>query len=243
MNSTEVFYERLNRPMNDLSLPRRRQDVLFDKKWKIFLRQARLFCFLPFIDAVFAAGSMALGNVHETSDFDVIVLCRYGRIFTARAFCILTFELLGKRREKLTHKEEASDMVCLNHFVTEKSSCLAEPHNLYWQELYKNLVPLYGEDKTIRDFFKTNDWMGERTYIGDIRHKNPRSRLKIFLEYILSGLIGNKLEAFLKKLQVRRIKNNLEKDVHGFEPRLRVSDEELEFHPDTKRIRELVRLD
>src|SRR3989344_4872687 len=195
MINSEVFYKRLERPLGDLNLTRRRQDVLLDKKWKIFLRQARLFHYLPFVEAVFAAGSMALGNVRETSDFDVIIACRKAHIFTARAFCILTFELLGKRREKLTHKEEASDMVCLNHFVTEKSSCLAEPHNLYWQELYKNLVPLYGEDKTIRDFFKTNDWMGERTYIGDIRHKNPRSRLKIFLEYILSGLIGNKLRS------------------------------------------------
>lgn len=236
LSKLDLFYNRLGRPISDLNLTRRRQDVLFDKKWKLFLRQARLFRYLPFVEAVLAAGSMALGNVRETSDFDVIVACRYGRIFTARAFCIFCFGLLGRRREKLTHKEEASDMICLNHFVTERSFRLASPHNIYWQELYRNLVPLYGQDETIRKFFKANEWIRERTYVGDIRHKNPPSRIKMFLEFILGGPIGNALESILRKLQLGRIKHNLEKDTGGFEPRLRVSDEELEFHPDTRRI-------
>ena len=242
MINSEVFYKRLERPLGDLNLTRRRQDVLFDKKWKLFLRQARLFRYLPFVEAVLAAGSMALGNVRETSDFDVIIACRKAHIFTARAFCILCFSILGKRREKLTHKEEASDMICLNHFVTEKSYRLSPPHNLYWQELYKNLVPLYGQDETIRKFFKANEWMGERNYVGDIRYLNQASRIKMFLEFILDGYIGNIFESVLGKLQLRRIKHNLEKDTGGFEPRLRVSDEELEFHPDTRRISELVKL-
>ena len=42
MNSeTVTFYERLGRKPGDLGLERRKQDVLYDKKWKIFLRRAR----------------------------------------------------------------------------------------------------------------------------------------------------------------------------------------------------------
>lgn len=239
MDAVETFYERLGRPLGDLSLLRRRQDVLLDKKWKIFFCQAHLFRFLPFVDGALAAGSMALGNVHESSDFDVIVVCRNGRIFTARAWCILFFSLFGKRRKKLTHKEEASNMICLNHFVTRNSFCLAPPHNLYWQELYKNLVPVYGGDVTIQEFFEANSWADREKYIGDIRHKQKSSLFKKAIELMLGGAFGNVLERGFRQMQLRRIKNNLAKE-SGFEPRLKVSDEELEFHPDTKRIYSLL---
>lgn len=120
---------------------------------------------------------MALGNVHQDSDFDVIVGAKSGRIFTARFFCILMFGLLGRRRhakrgylprsagrQKLSHREAASNKICFNHFVTPRSYCLKPPHNIYWRELYQNLVPIYGRKEKIREFFEANNWMGERIY-------------------------------------------------------------------------------
>jgi len=163
-NKTSEFYRRLGQPAGDFSLKRRQQDVLFDKKWLRFLELARFFGYLPFIDFVFGAGSMALGNVHQDSDFDVIVGAKSGRIFTTRFFCVLMFGLLGRRRQKLSHKEAASDNICFNHFVAPESYCLRPPHNIYWQELYRNLVPIYGREEKIGEFFKANDWMGERIY-------------------------------------------------------------------------------
>lgn len=238
---TQIFYQRLGRPIGDFNLERRRQDVLHDTKWKVFLKRRERFRFIPFVDFAFAAGSMALGNVHKSSDFDVIVGCRYGRIFTARFFAALAFGLFNQRRKKLSHHEEANNKICLNHFITEKSLRLAPPHNLYWQELYKNLVPLYGDAEKVKAFWAANDWLGkERIYIGDRRHGQSRSFVKIAAEKILSGVFGDLVESFLRSIQLRRIENNLKNEPLGFEPRLRYDDSELEFHPDTERIRNLV---
>jgi len=241
MNNLATFYDRLGRPVNDLALQRRQQDVLRDVKWKTFLKRARKFKYIPFVDFVFAAGSMALGNVRDTSDFDVIVGCRYGRIFTARFFCIFSFGIFNQRRKKISHREEAGDKICLNHFVTERSMRLGTPYNIYWQELYKNLVPLYGKDVLIKKFLDANDWVGEsRNYFGDRRHFSGNSYFKKFAEAVLDGRLGEIIESAFRTLQLKRIHHNLESEKTGFEPRLRYDDEELEFHPDTKRIHELV---
>ena len=239
-NKTSEFYRRLGQPAGDFSLKRRQQDVLFDKKWLRFLELARFFGYLPFIDFVFGAGSMALGNVHQDSDFDVIVGAKSGRIFTTRFFCVLMFGLLGRRRQKLSHKEAASDNICFNHFVAPESYCLRPPHNIYWQELYRNLVPIYGREEKIGEFFKANGWIGERNYSDDLRHKFHKPGFAgLFLEKILGGGFGDFIERFLKYVQVQRIKKSL-KDSMGFEPRLVFNDKELEFHPDTLRIHKLV---
>jgi len=247
-NKVQEFYQRLGRPPGQFFLARRQQDVLFDKKWLRFLKTAQFFRHLPFIDFVLGAGSMALGNVHQDSDFDVIVGVKSGRIFTARFFCILMFGLLGKRRQKLSHKEAASDKICFNHFITPKSYRLKPPYNAYWQELYKNLVPIYGSKEKIQEFFKANDWIGERVYGDDLRHEfYESSPVGKFLEKILSGRLGDFKERILKQIQIKRIKKSLKDGLgfdhaeRGFEPRLIYSDDELEFHPDTLRINRLIK--
>jgi len=253
-NKIAEFYKSLGRPAGDFCLERRQQDVLFDEKWLRFVKLSGLFRHLPFVEFVFGAGSMALGNVNQNSDFDVIVGVKSGRIWTTRFFCILAFDLIGRRRKKLSHKEEASNKFCFNHFVSLKSYCLRPPYNVYWQELYRNLVPIYGRKEKIQEFFKANGWAGlrhaeagsglakagEQIYSDDLRHRiyGP-SFLGIFMEKILTGRIGDFTEKVLRKIQIQRIEKGL-KDGLGFEPRLFFNDDELEFHPDTLRINKLV---
>lgn len=213
--------------------------MLYDEKWIKFLRRTWPFRFIPFVELALTAGSMAIGNVSPKSDFDVIVAARTGRIFTARAFAILIFGALGWRRRKLSHKEDAADKICLNHFVTEKSFRLSGPHDRYWQTLYKNLVPVYGSAEKVNNFFSVNnDWVGEPViYRDDLRHRHREpSASKVFMEKLLGGWLGDRLENFLKKIQIRRIERNLANDPPGYQPRIIYNNDELEFHPDTARI-------
>lgn len=240
-DDAKAFYERLNRPPGEYHLARRRQDVLHDKKWKLLARRGRLFRHIPFVGAALAAGSMALGNVRETSDFDVLVIARPGRIFTARFFSILFFGARGWRRTKLSHHETAADKICLNHFVTTEKMRLDPPHNVYWEELYRHLVPLYGSPEAVNLFFAANDWIDPpRRYRDDLRHQSGEpSRTRRALEAAFRGGAGDRLEGMLKKLQVRRIERGLAASA-GHNPRIRYGDTELEFHPDTRRIDEMV---
>lgn len=219
-------------------IAKRQQQVLHDKKWIRFLRRTWLFRWIPFVEFSLAAGSMATGKVSPGSDFDVIVGARSGRIFTARFFSVIAFGFFGWRRTKLDHKESATDKVCLNHFVTEKSYRLAPPHNSYWKDLYANLVPVFGDTGKIREFFDANkDWLDEaRLYGDDLRHAHRAdSRAKKFWERLLGGRFGEWVEKNLRAIQIARIERGLGTD-SGYKPRIIYTDDELEFHPDTSRI-------
>ncbi len=244
------------------STTRAATQVLYDKKWFLLLRRSWVFRNLPFVDFALAAGSMATGAVREESDFDVILGCRGGRIFTARFFAVLIFGALGWRRKKLhlgeERPEETKNKICLNHFVTERSYRLRPPHSPYWKTLYQALVPIYGDRKKIAAFFAANaSWCApaiqyftvlnvtrvNRDTIGamDLRYQNrPPSLGRRILERLLGGRLGNAAEQFLKRAQIRRIERGLRANA-GYKPRVIYSDEELEFHPDTRRIEELER--
>lgn len=112
--------------------------VLYDQKRLKLLRRARLFNWVPFVEKVFLAGSMALGHVHENSDFDVIVVTAPGRLYTARFFCLLLFGLAGWRRTLTNPK----DGFCFNHFVINDRS-LMEPFGEYGAQLKKNLEEIF----------------------------------------------------------------------------------------------------
>lgn len=220
-------------------LEHRMQQVLHDKKWKVFRARSWPWRYLPFVECVLAAGSMATGAVHAHSDFDVIVAAKKGRIFTARFFSVLLLGLLGWRRPKLSHKDAANNKLCLNHFVTKASYTLEKPWNSYWQNLYRHLVPVFGDADKVNAFFAANkELMNEtRIYHDDLRHVHrASSSMKRWLEERLRGAWGNRLEQFLKRIQIARIEKSLHHDPPGHNPRIRYSDDELEFHPDTRRI-------
>jgi len=224
--------------MNEKVLENRRRQVLYDKKWIIFLKKTWVLRHIPFIEFTLAAGSMALGNVHKDSDFDVIIAARPGKIFTSRFFSVLFFSLLGWRRKKLTHHGAARDKICLNHFITKDSYRLSPPYNKYWKALYVSIVPLYGAPAAIDNFFLANEeWLDKkRHYEDDLRHRYRKPSLfKQGLEFLLTGKFGDWFERVQRKIQVRRIENGLSLET-GYKPRIIYNDKELEFHPDTARM-------
>lgn len=224
--------------MRSAVIAARERQVLYDTKWKKFLSRARLFRHIPFAEFAFGAGSMAVGGVHQDSDFDVLVGARRGRIWSTRFFAVLAFGMFGWRRKKLTHHEAASDKICLNHFVTERSFALSPPHTVSWRTLYARLVPLYGTAETVQAFFDANaSWMGERRIYGDdLRHEYlAPSRLKRMMERMLAGRTGDIVEWVVKSVQSALIRRNLHSPELGNAPRIVYTDDELEFHPDTRR--------
>ena len=216
---------------------------VLEKKWRKFLGYRSIFSFIPFLDFVIVAGSLAFGKVHENSDFDIIVGAKKGRIFTVRFFAVALFGLLSIRRKGIDHKIASKDKICLNHFVTEASYRLSPPHDLYWQKLYRNLEPVYGNSHAVEMFFRKNrDWCGrEEIFLNrDLWQETKLNSFRKILEITLRGSLGNIFERFLKKFQLNRIQKSLKRD-SGYKPRLRYNDEELEFHPDTARIEAIIK--
>ncbi len=211
-------------------------------KWNKLLSRVWVFNFIPFVELVFVAGSMAMGTISEGSDFDVIVGVKKGRIFMARFCCVLFFGLLGWRRGKNTNDLEVKNKFCFSHFITSEKYCLSGPYNSYWKKLYSSLVPVYGNIESIQRFYDDNaEWMGEkRIYKTDKKHLYKKiGFLKGILEKLLSGKIGNFLEKRFKNIQIKKIEKSL-KIENLYKPRITYNDKELEFHPDTGRIEEML---
>lgn len=206
---------------------------LYDRKWSKFLRRVKLFRFVPFVDFVMAAGSLATGKLREESDFDVIVGARKGRIFTVRFFAAAVFQVLGYRRKAIDHSNEAKDKICLNHFVAVDGYRLDPPYDGTLEELYRSLVPIMGDEEKIKEFFKSNDWLEPpRQYKRDERYMGEgRSWVKNVLKALLGGAFGDWLEQRLKNMQMRRIERGLESAM-AHKGEIKYSDEELRFHPD-----------
>lgn len=234
------------------AIAERQQQVLHDIKWHVLIKRTWLLRHIPFIELAFGSGSLAVGNVDNESDFDLLIGARRGRIFTARFFATIYFGVFGWRRSKEHGNTQAANKMCLNHFVTRATYRLQLPHNEYWRLLYQRLVPVYGSERSIQEFFDANrDWAGERGIVADerYRHQTP-SGSKLFIEQLLSSSLGDKLERWLKGFQVRRIERGLHaavgaRAVHrmrvagtGVEARITLppliiyTDDELEFHPD-----------
>lgn len=213
---------------------------MINQKWEILRQRSWPFKYIPFVDFVLVAGSMAMGDAKEDSDFDVIVAVRQGKIFTVRFLCWLIFGLLGRRAQhNLSSSDDdklSRDRFCFNHFVTEKSYRFSPPYNKYWQELYQNLAPIYGRKDLIKKFWEANrSWAGEKEY-GYNYFIGKRSWLvNKIAEKLIGGFLGRVLETVLRKIQVFKIKNNIKKSGLGYEPRIKYGGAELEFHPDTKR--------
>lgn len=220
-------YKVLGRPPVG-SMERRRRDLLHDLKWWKLLARAGWFRFLPFIEFVMVSGSMALGNVTEKSDFDLLVGVRNGRMFTARYFALALFTLLGLRRINDDPKS-SPDKFCFNHFVTEHAYS-KPPYNAYRRELYRNLVPIAGDPERIRAFFKANGWCGRKEDALDLRYRYPgKNAFARFLEFLLGGHIGDFLEIRIATpIAKRRLQKYVSKEGSG--GRVVVTDEELEFH-------------
>ena len=205
------------------------------KKWRLFLKRIWPFSLIPFIDFVFASGSLATGKIHENSDFDVLIGVKENRIFTVRFFCFLIFSLLGWRRKKMSRDGDESDKICLNHFVTSKKYRLSSlKYNDYQKSLYANLVPILGDKKLIQEFWDANkDWMEYRKeYLADYRHYYAEKKFyQKFLEYFLSGKAGDILEKVFKRIQMGFSERSAKTEINP-NSRIIFSDQELEFHPD-----------
>jgi len=197
------------------------------EKWEILLKHRELFSHIPFLDFALVSGSLALGNARESSDFDITIGARRGRIFTTRFFTLLTFGIRGLRRRP----KDGKDKFCFPHFVAPDGYRLMGPHTFGWHQIYQNLIPIYGNEDAVIKFFKANDWVERAPVVfGNTWMPAKKSVSRIVCEVLLTGPLGSIFEWIIKKVQLAKIKK--QKDVREREKgaRIYLRDDELECH-------------
>lgn len=215
-------------------------------KWKILLRCAPFLAWVPFVRSLAGSGSLAQDNTKVSSDLDVLVIVREGRIWTTRLLLLIVTSVLGRRRKY--YDRNAPDMVCLNHYIAESSLPVASAiQNVAMAMQYASLVSLY-YDHGIRNFKQRNAvWIDGHVRFPvqpDVRHKYTillggiAAFFKHQLELLLQEPLGDYIEEMAEYIQRWMVKRHQDFSRPG---RIALSSSELAFHPDTK-IPAIVRL-
>ena len=197
--------------------------------------------------------------IKPSSDIDILIIAKSGRIYTCRAAVLFWAGLSGLKRSSRSEKTHAGRF-CFNYFLTE--NFLEIPHNRgekvdkYCAENYSKSVLLWGDQKLFERFMSINlKWMRKyinvtkrpQNYFTERAQKKENSQfvfsrnlyirsrkeLQKIIEIILSKRFGNWLEYTLRNIQIKRIKKDPASKKY---PKFIVfNDRELRFHhPKTK---------
>jgi len=215
--------------------------ALAQQKWKITRRVVGWLTWLPFVRMIGGSGSLAMFNTDEESDLDLFVVTGRKRIWTTRLGLLIVSQLSGRRRKYWN--VVAPDKICLNHFVTEDSLLMdREIRNLYTAQLYAKFVPLFGTG-VYKEWWEANlvwirkwimcpevNWLPSSLFVGVRVWLEGVKRL---FESVLVELPGDIIESVGRKLQLWSIEKH-RKGQDGWYDRIKLSDKELAFHPNTK---------
>ncbi len=208
------------------------KNKIAEEKWKKAKKYVSWLKTLPYVEIIFASGSLALGHTTYESDLDVLVVAKKGRIWLARLLLTLAAGFLGVRRTK--YEKVAPDKICLNHFITDNSLRISF-ESLYNAQTYVHMTPLYYKNQSlVAEFYRQNEWVKKFLpncswpplfQLRAVRTRRLFSAFKKGVEFVLDLLrLGAVLDKFSEKIQKPRINTNLP-------GRIIASDEQLEFHP------------
>lgn len=161
---------------------------------------------VPFIKNISVINSLSYNGVSENSDIDILIITKKNRLWTARAFTILLLELIGQNKNKWYK----AGKFCMGFAFDETKLDLSkikfqkDVDFTYW---LANLTPVY--DRGIyKDLISENQWLkNELPNWEEKKVNNKKEKIKT-IERILSGQLGNRLENWLGKIQIKRIWND-----------------------------------
>lgn len=225
---------------------RRQKTADNDFKHKITKRAAKKIRWVPFARAMLVCNNTSFEMADRTSDIDVVIIVKHGRMWTARLLVTLWLSLFGLRR----NKKETVNKICLSFYVSDSSLNLAdlvitEPDIgfMYWVVQF---VAVYDPDGLQVNILQQNQWikkylpnafaasaMGSRFKVEDNRWaklwRNSWQRA-------WGGAYGHLVERQAKAIQRAKMRRNLHSVQDEPDTRVVVSDEVLKFHEQDRRL-------
>jgi hypothetical protein len=172
----------------DLVQIRVRRESLSRKAYERACWYGRLLGGLPFVRMVALTGSLAMSNSEQAGDYDYMLVAAQGRVWTARIFALLLNKFANVFGET----------ICPNLIVAE-TVLEWKIHNLYSAHEIVQMILIAGRS-VYNDLRVVNNWVLEYLPNWEIdRETNlneQTSILKKLAEYILSGKLGDRFEAW-----------------------------------------------
>jgi len=176
-----------------------------DRLWQRARRFVHVLRLVPFVRMIAITGALAMNNSSAGDDIDVLIVTAPDRVWLTRAFAI-ALVYAGKL---------GGDTLCPNYVISERALAL-DKHTLFVAHEFAQMVPVYGRDVYDR-MYVANRWIqtmlpnaarplrsGSDQQPGLIGRSFKRS-----IERLLSGRLGDSLEAWEMRRKIRKFQRRL----------------------------------
>jgi hypothetical protein len=207
-----------------------------EQKWKRTRRYVRLLAAMPYVDGVWLVNSMGWENARQSSDIDLLIVARPGRIWSARFWTTAVMKLLRQR----PHEQVNERAICLSLYVAADALNLQpyrlSAHDIHYTFWVNQCYPLYDRG-AYAAFQQQNSWLQE--IFDNVQWSQTMERRNIRLSPFANGckkilqLFCN--ERLLKKIQWRILPNQL-RALANHDQQVVMNDHILKLHTnDTRR--------
>lgn len=235
---------RLNYRTDKVWLDKKESDLLEQDKWVVvFWRKVKkwrwIFSNVPFLSRVFVSNTLAFGVVNKESDIDLFLIGKPKRLWTMRAFLLLELNLFELRVRSKKRRARFSPEFFVSEAALNLSPLLLD-NDYYFSFWLSDLVSVWPDNNNGK-LWAYNNWNKSNLPIA-WRSPKQKSFVPIkasafvrFVERILSGRMGDKLEQWLKIKQIQIILHTNER--LGVNPSIIMTDEVIKLHFNDRRMK------
>lgn len=201
------------------------------KKMKIARRGIRVLAHVPFVRAVFICNIFPV-TVRSSSDMDVFVVVKHGRLWITRLLCTLALSIFGLRRRHGMHE----DHVCLSFYVTDAHLDLTDikkGDDVYLAYWVKTLLPVYDPENLLEVIHAKNQWANAFVVL-DPPVALPQ-RQQVHARKIGTWLCDDWSERVAKLMQTKMMLKNKQSKLKEQTTDVIISDSMLKFHEHDRR--------
>jgi len=135
------------------------KERISERKLKIAQGAAAILRRIPTIKLIAATGALAMKNVNEEADIDLLIVTQKGRLWLARIFSYLALRITNYAVRK-PNDRNGKDKLCLNIWLDERTLVWPEnDRNIYTAHEIAQIVPLVNKDRTYERFLSENSWI------------------------------------------------------------------------------------
>jgi len=224
---------------------RQRAIPIVEEKIMIAKRACKKIRWVPFVEAVFVCNTVAGGGVKKTSDIDVFIIIKDGRLWLSRFLTTLVLSIYGLRR----NKKNIANKICLSFYTSDKNLDLStikvnddDVYLIYWID---NLIPIYDPKNIRKQIRRKNQWIKKfipnalqnykTLYRWRVDSSKTSSAFRYFFEKVWGGNYGNLIEKQAKEMQKAKMKLNLMSNQNKGNLGVIITDSMLKFHENDRR--------
>lgn len=204
------------------------------KNWRKVNWVIKILQYAPFVKNISIINSLAFGASNKDSDIDIMLIAKKNRLWTTRAFVIFLLEVIGQNKNRWYQ----AGKFCLGFAFDEEKldlTGLLFKEDIYFPFWLATLQPVF--DRSVyQDFIGQNQWLCHNlpNWSPD-KIKSAQTKLSA-IERFLSGRLGDKLERWLKKIQIKRVWSD-PKNIRTTQGAVIADTHMLKMHPYDKRLK------